>query len=128
MVNAVKGNLTNQGMITKQQFVDLFAEYGLKRLLIGDAWHNTAKKGQAASLQRAWGNHIAALYINKMAVVEGGGITWGLTAEYGSKIAGRIEDKDIGLQGGVRIRRGERVKELIVAKDVGYFIQDAVAA
>ena len=68
------------------------------------------------------------LHINKMATAEGGDLTWGLTAEYGGKIAGRIEDKDIGLQGGTRIRRGERVKELIVAKDLGYFIQDAIAA
>ena len=34
---------------------------------------------------------------------------------------------DVGLQGGVRIRTGERVKELVIAKDVGYFIQNAVA-
>jgi len=27
----------------------------------------------------------------------------------------------------VRIRAGERVKELVVARDVGYFIQNAVA-
>ena len=34
---------------------------------------------------------------------------------------------DIGLQGGFRIRTGERVRELISAQDVGYFIQNAVA-
>lgn len=127
IVNAVKGNLTNEGIVTRQQFLDLFSGEGISRLLIGDAWFNAARPGKAANLQRAWGNHISMLHINKMANAQGGGITWGLTAEYGGKIAGRIEDKDIGLQGGVRIRRGERVKELIVAKDVGYFIQDAVA-
>lgn len=79
------------------------------------------------SLNRAWGKHIAMLHINQMATAEGGGITFGLTAQYGSRLAGRIEDKDVGLQGGVRIRTGERVKELIIAKDVGYLIQNAVA-
>lgn len=62
-----------------------------------------------------------------MAAVEGGGITFGMTAALGGRIAGRIEDKDVGLQGGVRVRTGERLKELIIAKDVGYFIQNAIS-
>ncbi|AHD01189.1 hypothetical protein [Leisingera methylohalidivorans] len=128
LVNAVKGNLTNEGIVTRQQFLELFSGEGIKRLLIGDAYFNAAKPNQAANLQRAWGNNISLLHINKMATSQGGGITWGFTAEFGGKIAGRIEDKDIGLQGGYRIRRGERVKEVIVAKDVGYYIQNAVAA
>lgn len=127
IVNAIKGNLTDEGIVTRQQFVDLFSGEGIKRLLIGDAWFNAAKPGQNVNLQRAWGNHIAMLHIDPMAAVEDGGITFGLTAEYGGKVAGRIDDPDIGLDGGVRIRRGERVKELIIAPDVGYFIEDAVA-
>ena len=127
IVNAVKGNLTEEGIVTRQQFLDLFADYGLKELLVGDAWTNTAKPGQAVSLARAWGKHIALIHKNPIANPQGGGITFGLTAQYGTKISGRIEDKNIGLQGGVNIRTGERVKELIVAKDVGYFIQNAVA-
>jgi len=126
IVNAVKGNLTNEGIVTRQQFIDLFSGEGITNLLIGDAWYNTAKMGQTTSLARAWGKHIAMLHINPMAVVQGG-ITFGLTADYGGRIAGRIEDEDVGLQGGVRIRAGERVKELVVARDVGYFIQNAVA-
>jgi hypothetical protein len=126
IVNAVKGNLTNEGIVTRQQFVDLFSGEGITRLLVGGAQYNAAKPGQAVNLQRAWGKHIAMLHLNPMATT-GGGITFGMTAQYGSKIAGRIEDKDIGLQGGVRIRSGERIKEFICAKDVGYFIQDAVA-
>lgn len=127
IVNAVKGNLTEEGIVTRQQFIDLFSGEGITNLLIGDAWYNAAKPGQDPSLARAWGKHISMLHINPMASVQGGGITWGMTADYGGKIAGRIEDKDIGLEGGVRVRRGERVKELIIAKDLGYFIQDAVA-
>ncbi|MEP1330110.1 capsid protein [Pseudophaeobacter sp.] len=127
IVNAVKGNLTSEGIVTRQQFLELFSGEGIKRLLIGDAFFNAAKPGQAANLQRAWGNHISLLHINRKVTTQGGGVTWGLTAEFGGKIAGRIEDPDIGLEGGYRIRRGERVKELVVAKDVGYFIQNAVA-
>lgn len=127
LVNAVKGNVTNAGIITREQFVELFSGEGITQLLVGDAMVNTARPGQAPTLARAWGKHIAMLHLNPMASIESGGITFGMTADYGGRISGRIEDKDIGLQGGVRIRTGERVKELIIAKDVGYFIQNAVA-
>lgn len=127
VVNAIKGNVTNAGIVTREQFIELFSEYGLQDVLIGDAWTNTAKKGQDVSLARAWGKHIAMLHINPMASVEGGGITFGYTAEYGGRVSGRIEDPNIGLNGGVNIRTGERVREIICAKDVGYFIQNAVA-
>lgn len=127
IVNAVKGNVTNAGIVNREQFVELFAGEGITQVLVGDAQYNTAKPGQSPTLSRAWGKHIALLHLNPMASVEGGGITFGMTAEYGGKIAGRIVDQDIGLQGGVRIRTGERIKEVIIARDVGYFIQNAVA-
>ncbi|RWC58914.1 capsid protein [Mesorhizobium sp.] len=127
IVNAVKGNVTDAGIITRSQFIELFSEYGLRELLVGDAWYNTAKPGQAVNLGRAWGKHIALTYNNPIATPEGGGITFGFTAQYGSKISGRIDNPYVGLQGGVDIRTGERVKELVVAKDTGYFIQNAVA-
>lgn len=127
IVNAVKGNVTNAGIVTREQFVELFAGEGITQLLVGEGWYNTAKQGQSPNLVRAWGKNIAMLHLNTMASVEGGGITFGMTAQYGSRISGRIEDQDVGLQGGVRIRAGERVKELVIARDVGYLIQNAVA-
>lgn len=127
IVNAVKGNVTNQGRITIDQLRELLAGDGITEVLVGDAWTNTAKQGQTTSLARAWGKHIALLHLNPLASVEQGGITFGFTAQFGDRLAGRIEDPDIGLQGGFRIRTGERVRELISAQDVGYFIQNAVA-
>ncbi len=127
VVNAVKGTTTTGGIVNREQFLELFAGEGVTQLLIGDASINTAKPGQTPTLSRAWGKHIAALHLNPMAQVEGGIMTFGLTAAYGEPISGRIEDPDIGLEGGFRIRAGERVKELIVAQDLGYFVQNAVA-
>lgn len=127
IVNAVKGTTTTGGIVNREQFLELFAGEGITRIVVGDAWINTAKPGQAVTLNRAWGKHISALYLNPLAQPEGGMVTFGLTAEYGGRIAGRIEDPDIGLEGGFRIRAGERVKELVVAQDTGYFIQNAVA-
>lgn len=123
IVNAVKGNLTNKGVVSKEAFADLFE---VKKVLVGEGWVNTAKPGQPVSLARAWGKHVSLLHVNPIARPEQG-ITFGMTAQFGTRISGRIIDPDVGLQGGVRIRTGERVKELIVAKDVGYFIQNAVA-
>lgn len=128
LVNAVKGGNTNQGKITPEQFVEIFAGEGLQRLHIGDAWCDVSKPGQAPTLRRAWGKHITLFHQNPLANVKGdGGVTFAMTADCGGKIAGRIEDPDIGLQGGYRIRNGERLKELLLAPDVGYFIQNAVA-
>jgi len=127
IVNAVKGNVSNQGRVSIDQFKELLAGDGITEVLVGDAWTNTAKMGQSTALSRAWGKHIALLYINPLAAVEQGGITFGFTAQFGDRLAGRIEDPDIGLQGGFRIRAGERVRELISAQDVGYFIQNAIA-
>lgn len=127
IVNAVKGNLTNEGLVTRQQLTELFSAEGITNVLVGDAWYNTARPGQAVNLARAWGPHIALIHLNPIANPQGGGITFGFTAQYGTRFSGRIEDRDVGLEGGVRIRSGERIKELVVAKDVGYFIQNAVA-
>lgn len=127
IVNAVKGNVTNSGIVSREEFLNLFRGEGITELLVGEGWHNTARQGQPPLLTRSWGRHIALIHKNPMASIEGGGITFGLTAQFGSRIAARIEDKDIGLQGGFRIRAGERVREIVIARDLGYFIQNAVA-
>ncbi|MCX5512273.1 capsid protein [Kaistia algarum] len=126
LVNAVRGNLTNKGILTPEEFVSLFSGDGLKKLLIGEPMVNVAKKGQAAQLAQVWGKHIAMLHIDPAANTDQG-ITFGMTAQFGEKIAGRIEDEDIGLEGGTRIRVGEKVREVVIAQDVGYFVQNAVA-
>ena len=54
-------------------------------------------------------------------------MTWGFTAQYGTRIGGKWEDKNVGLYGGVVVRVGERVVEQVVAKDVGYLLQNVIA-
>ncbi len=126
LIKAVKGGLTEDGAITRQQFADLF-EIKSENLLIGEALLNTAKKGQNPVLSRVWGNSIELLYLDPSKRTSNDAtITWGFTAELGTRVSGSIEDKDIGLQGGERVRVGERVKELVVAKDVGYLIQNPI--
>lgn len=123
IVNAVKGGNLNRGNATIQEVADLFE---LQEVIVGEGFVNTAKRGQAATIQRVWGKNISLIYLDPMAGPDRG-LTWGYTAQYGSRISGRIEDPHIGLQGGNIIRVGERVKEIVSAPGVGYFFQNAVA-
>ena len=126
LVNAVRGNLTSRGIITLAEFVNLFSGEGLKRVLIGESFVNTARKGQATALNRVWGKSIELLYIDPNVRPEQGGVTWGFTAQYGTRFSGSWEDKNVGLEGGKVVRVGEKVNEQVVAKDVGFIIQNAV--
>lgn len=123
IVKAVLGNAGDSGIARRQDIADLFE---LQKVLVGEGFVNTAKKGQAASMARVWGKHIALIYQNPTADVSRG-TTFGLTAQFGSRIAGAKADSDIGLKGGQRVRVGESVKELVTANDLGYFLQNAVA-
>ncbi|HAT50751.1 MAG: phage capsid protein [Nitrospirae bacterium] len=101
--------------------------YELEDIFVGEGYVNTARKGQTAAMARVWGKHIALLYRDRMANSSSGRATWGFTAQYGTRVAGAIEDKDIGLKGGVRVRIGESVEEVVAAPDLGYLIENAVA-
>ncbi|MDG3575982.1 capsid protein [Rhizobium sp. YJ-22] len=126
LIKAVKGGLTEDGAITKAQFADLF-EIPLENFLVGMAQVNLARKGQSVNLSRVWGNSVALLYLDpSKKQADGSVISWGFTAELGGRISGSIPDPDIGLNGGERVRVGERVRELVAAKSVGYLIQNAV--
>jgi len=126
LVNAIKGNVTGRGIISPEDFVRLFSGEGIKRLLIGESFVNTARRGQTEVISRVWGKSIQFHYTNPQVRPEQGGMTWGFTAQYGTRIGGKWPDKDVGLEGGVVVRIGERVTEQVVAKDVGYLLQNVV--
>ena len=118
-----KGGTTVAGMVSRQEFAEFFE---LQEVLVGAGFVNQAKKGQAASMARVWGKHAAFLYRDRAAGPQAG-VTYGFTAAWGNKIAGSIDEPKIGLTGSQRVRSGERVKEVICARDLGYFFQNAVA-
>ena len=123
LCKAIFGNNTDAGIIGRKQFADHFE---LDDLLVGEGWVNTARKGQAPNLVRVWGKSCAILHRNMNADTEFG-ITFGMTAQFGPRVAGEIVDPDIGIHGGVRVRVGESVKELVTANDLGYLFSGAVA-
>jgi hypothetical protein len=123
IVKAVLGNSGDSGVASRQAVAELLE---LEAIFVGQAWLNSARKGQPASLARTWGKHAAFIYRDSLATAESG-VTFGITAQWGDRVAGAIPDKDIGLRGGQLVRVGESVKEVICANDLGYFFQDAVA-
>ncbi len=123
IVQAARGTAQSAGIATRQAIADLFE---LQEVLVGEGFYNTARKGQAPTMARAWGKHIALLNRNQMAA-QTGQPAFGFTAQWGSRIAGELAEPKVGLRGGTRIRVGESVQEVISASDLGYFIQNAVA-
>lgn len=116
-------NATGGGILSLQQFQELFE---FDRVLIGRAKKSTVKPGQNLVLGDVWGNHFAMMHQNPLASLRGNGITFGATAEYGTRFAGTMDEPKVGLRGATRVRVGEMVTELITAADCGYLIQSAV--
>lgn len=123
IVGAVQRNSGTKGIANRQAVAELFE---LDEILVGEGWYNTAAPGQTVSISRLWGKSLLLFYSNSMADTMRG-VTFGVTAQFGSRISGRIEDKDMGMRGGHRARVGESVKELILANDLGYLFSAAVA-
>ena len=126
LIKAVKGGLTDEGAISRVQFAELM-EIKPERLLIGSSIVNMSRPGQDIDLQQVWGNSIQMLYVSSTkASATDGVLTWGFTAENGTRIAGSIDEPLVGLEGGRRVRIGEKVHEVVCAKSLGYQIQDVI--
>jgi hypothetical protein len=125
IVNAVRGQTTIRGIVSVEEFIRLFSGEGLKNLYIGESFVNMARPGQVANIKRVWGGSIAMLYIDPSARPESGA-TWGMTAQFGTRVAFSWEDRDVGIKGGTVVRVGEQVSEFVCAPDVGFLLSNVV--
>jgi hypothetical protein len=118
-------NATNQGagIVSRQQVAELFE---LQEIYVGDSFVNTARKGQATNLQRAWGKHCLLHYTSEQAATERQPV-FGFTGQFGSQVAGTIPAPQKGLRGSELVRAGESVKEVISSPEVAFFFQNCVA-
>lgn len=123
VVKAVLGNAGDSGVASRQAVAELLE---LDEILVGQGWLNTAKPGQAPVMTRIWGKHVAMIHRNPVASTDGE-VTFGLTAEFGGRVARSEFDSKIGLRGGTRLVVGESVRELVVASQASYFVENAVA-
>lgn len=98
---------------------------GVQKVLVGEAWKNGAQLGQATSLTRIWPDSVAFLYLNPNATPKTG-LTFGWTAQYGTRVSGDIPEPKIGLRGSIRVRVGESVNENVTAPGAGFLFYDVV--
>lgn len=119
---AVNANSGDTGLATLHAVAEMLE---LEQILIGRSWANVANIGQAPDLQRAWQGGIALLHLNQLADNRTG-TTWGFTAPYKTRVVTQKFDDKIGLRGGIRVRVGEGVKEVVSAPDLGYFLSDVL--
>jgi hypothetical protein len=113
----------DSGVVGKEFINELFE---LEDTFVGQGFVNTAKKGQPAALARVWSDSILLFYRDSNATNQRG-TTYGFTARFGTRVAGTIEDPDIGLYGGQRVRAGESVREVLSAPDLACLITNAKA-
>lgn len=124
IVESYSGSAETSGLVPLSFLAKLF---DLDEVIIGQAWYNTAKPGQTVSLSRSWGKFAALIYRNPAPINPENANTFGFTAQFGSRIAGRIDEPNMGMRGGVKIRVGESVREVIMASDLGYLFSNAAA-
>jgi hypothetical protein len=117
-VQAVKGTTTAAGRLTRQEVAEAFE---VNRILVGSGRVNVARPGLAPTIARTWGQTISGQFIDRTATPETGGVTFGMTAVHGSRVAG-TKTVDMGLHGGQLVRSGESVRELIVARRAGFLV------
>jgi hypothetical protein len=123
---AIHGNSGDTGIVTRQQLANLFElSNGVH---VGESRLNTARKGQTTTYARVWGKHTALLWLDPLATQPGlDRVTFGWTAQYRTRFSGSIPQPKLGLRGSTLVRVGEGVKEVIVANQTGFFIEDAIA-
>lgn len=119
IVKATNRNSGDAGAAAKEAVAELFE---VQKIHVGASRVNTTKPGQTPVIERAWGSIIAGQFIDESADTTGG-ITFGMTAEHGTKVAGSIKAQ-MGLHGGELVRSGETVKELIVANHAGFLLSN----
>jgi len=122
VVSAALGNSGTKGAATRQRVAELLE---LQNVYVGAGWVNSVKPGKTPVLNRVWGPHALAFYRDR-SVTTAGGLTFGLTAQHGTRVAGS-KQVDMGLRGGVVVRGGESVKEVIVANRAAMLFQNVVS-
>lgn len=122
IVSALNVSGSSNGMVSRQAL----AEYlELDEILVGEGYINTAKAGQTPTYARVWGNDVALL--RRAPIVSGRGEpSWGFTAQFGDRVAKRIDEPKTGLRGATRVRVGESVGEIIQSTEAGFLLQDAI--
>lgn len=127
ILDAVKSSTRLQsspgGLATESEVAGLF---GVDRVVIGRARKITTKRGQTDTYARVWGKHCAVLHVSPSPGIRS--ISFGFTfAESLMQTTKSELDVKRGVKGATYYKNAWNSDEKIVASDVGYLIEDAVA-
>lgn len=123
IVGAISISGTERGRATLVAAAELL-EVG--EIVVGSAWVDRTRKGQAPTRTRTWGAGAALLRREPLARSINQMPTFGWTAEYLTRIAGVEAAPRVGLRGAQYVKAGESVAEVIGAPDLGYLFEDVV--
>ena len=118
VMKALNKTSGDKGKATIEELKNLFE---LEEINVGEAWVNTAHKGQARNMVRVWDGSML-FYCKDATANTMFGTTFGYTVPYKQRVAMTKFDDELGLHGSTVIKVGESVKELIVANDFGYLV------
>lgn len=122
VVKATNRNSGDSGVAAREAVAELLE---VEEVIVGRALVNSARIGQPAQMQQAWGNHVAMLHIDRLADTQQGA-TFGFTAPYGQREGAQWFDRNVGTKGGTRVRVAESLAEVVSAPDLGFLIQNAI--
>lgn len=123
IVSAITGNTSGKGLVSTAQVAQYFE---LDEILVGAAWVNSAKPGQTPNFVRVWGNDFALVRRGQIVQAQGNEPSWGITAEFGERVAKRIDEPKTGMRGATRVRVGESVGEIVQSKEAGYLFKAVI--
>jgi len=126
ILDAVKGSTRQQstpgGLATIEECRGLFE---VEKWIVGRARYITTKEGQPPTYTRLWGKHCAALHVTPNPGIRS--IAFGVTFAEMLRQTQRSFDVKRGIKGAHFFKVACNSDEKVIASDLGYFIQDAIA-
>ncbi|HDH51225.1 MAG TPA: hypothetical protein ENH31_00375 [Nitrospirae bacterium] len=126
VLDAVKGATRYQGspggLASTSEVASLLE---VENVLVGRSRYITTKEGQTPTYARLWGKHCAAMFVEKSPGIRS--ITFALTIAEMLRQTQRDFDPKRGIKGAHYIKVACNTDEKVIANDLGYFIEDAVA-
>lgn len=123
ILTAAFGGVNPQGdaIASRQRLADILE---VEKVIVGEGWVNTANKGQPVNMVRVWGNLFTGIYQGEQG--DESGNSYGYTAQFGERIAGTIPEPKRSMFGGVNVRAGESVLEMVTAPEFGFQLSPCI--
>ena len=114
------------GVVARQAVAELLE---IDRVLVGMAWHQSAKRGQDDAYSRLWGKHACAIHLKPSMAARDRTPTFCWTADaMGGMQVGTYEEPARGVnRGSIVVKVSECVRELVAYANAGYLWRNAVA-